>query len=155
MNMSKTSDLVSNRKAFHDYEIIDTYEAGIVLLGTEIKSLRQNGGSLQDAYVDFKGFELWLINSSMAPYTYGNLFNHPEKRERKLLMRKKEIEKLKKLKAEKGLQIIPLSIFLNKKGIAKVKIATARGKKAYDKRAALKKKEDTRAIERATKERDG
>ena len=140
-------DLVSNRRARHNYEILDTFEAGIVLQGTEIKSLRNHGGSLQDAYVDVRGHELWLLNASIAPYSFGNLYNHEEKRERKLLMHKREIEKLRKSTAEKGLAIIPLSIYL-KKGKAKVKIAIAKGKKSYDKRAALKEKEHKREIQR-------
>jgi SsrA-binding protein len=144
------ADLVSNRRAFHDYEILETFEAGISLLGTEIKSLRNHGGSLQDAYVDVRSNELWLINSSIAPYSFGNINNHPEKRERKLLMHHREIEYLRKISQEKGLTLIPLAIYFNKKGIAKVKIASAKGKKSYDKRAALKKREDARAIERAT-----
>src|SRR5271154_3191896 len=110
-------DLVSNRKAFHHYEILDTYEAGIALLGTEIKSLRNHGGSLQDAYVDVKGTALWLLNASIAPYNFGNIHNHEERRPRKLLMHKTEIEKLRKQTAEKGLTLIPLAIYLNKKGI--------------------------------------
>ncbi len=148
--MSKTpsSELVSNRRAFHDYEVLDTFEAGIVLLGTEIKSLRNHGGSLQDAYVDARHAELWLMNASIAPYNFGNIHNHEEKRPRKLLMHKREIEKLRKSTQEKGLAVIPLSIFLNKKGIAKVKIAIAKGKREYDKRASLKEKEAKRAIDR-------
>lgn len=143
-----SSELVSNRKAGHDYEILETFEAGIVLLGTEIKSLRNHGGALQDAYIDTKGSDLILINCSIAPYTFGNLFNHEEKRPRKLLMHKREIAKLQAMVAQKGLSLIPLSIFLNKKGIAKVKIALAKGKKSYDKRAALKEREDKRSMER-------
>ena len=151
--MSKpSSDLVSNRRAGHDFEILDTFEAGIMLLGSEIKSLRNHGGSLQDAYVDPRGDALWLINASIAPYGFSNIFNHEEKRPRKLLMHKREIAKLRKTVAEKGLALIPLAIYLNKKGIAKVKIATAKGKKAYDKRAALKEREHKRAIQRATEE---
>jgi SsrA-binding protein len=146
------ADLVSNRRAFHDYEILETFEAGIALLGTEIKSLRNHGGSLQDAYVDIRKGELWLINSSIAPYSFGNINNHPERRDRKLLMHLREIENLKKLTQEKGLTLIPLSIYFNKKGIAKVKIASAKGKKSYDKRAAIKKREDTRAMERAARD---
>ena len=143
------ADLVSNRRAFHDYEILETFEAGIILLGTEIKSLRNHGGSLQDSYVDIRKDELWLINSSIAPYSFGNINNHPERRERKLLMHHREIEYLDRLLQEKGLTLIPLSIYFNKKGIAKIKIASAKGKKTYDKRAAIKKREDTRAMERA------
>ena len=148
--MSKTpsSELVSNRRAFHDYEVLDTFEAGIVLLGTEIKSLRNHGGSLQDAYVDARQAELWLMNASIAPYSFGNIHNHEDKRPRKLLMHKREIEKLRKSTQEKGLAVIPLSIFLNKKGIAKVKIAIAKGKREYDKRASLKEKEAKRSIDR-------
>ena len=151
MSKDTNPELVSNRKAGHDYEILDTFEAGIVLTGTEIKSLRNHGGTLQDAYVDFRGNELWLINSSIAPYSFGNIYNHVDKRERKLLMHKREIEKIRRLKAEKGLAVVPLSIFL-KKGIAKVRIATAKGKKAYDKRVALKEREDDRSMQRALKE---
>src|SRR5579863_3165188 len=113
--MSK--ELVSNRKARFDYEILDTLEAGIALVGTEIKSLRNNGGTLQDAYVDIRDNEAWLINSSIAAYSHGNIYNHPEKRDRKLLLHKRELEKLRRARAEKGLTIIPLAIILNKKSI--------------------------------------
>jgi SsrA-binding protein len=148
MSKPPNPELVSNRRAGYDYEILETFEAGIVLQGTEIKSLRNHGGSLQDAYVDARGAELWLINSSIAPYSFGNIHNHEEKRPRKLLMHKKEIEKLRRLTQEKGLAIIPLAIFL-KKGIAKVKIAVAKGKREYDKRASLKAKEAKRDVQRA------
>lgn len=147
------SDLVSNRRAFHDYEILETFEAGIVLLGSEIKSLRNHGGSLQDAYVDIRKGAPWMINSSIAPYSHGGAaFNHPERRERKLLMHKREIETLRRSVQEKGLTLIPLAIYLNKKGIAKVKVAIAKGKKSYDKRAALKERDDTRTMERASRD---
>lgn len=148
----KNSELVSNRKAGHDYEILETFEAGLVLVGTEIKSLKNHGGSLQDSFVDVKGPEMWLLNSTISPYTFGNVYNHEEKRPRKLLMHKREIEKIRRTVIEKGLVLIPLSVYLNQKGIAKVKIAIAKGKKAYDKRAALKEREDKRSIERALKE---
>lgn len=146
-------DLVSNRKAFHNFEIIETLEAGIVLLGTEIKSLRDHGGSLQDAYVVFHHGEAWLKNSSIAPYKYGNIHNHEDKRERKLLLHKREILKLKTSTEEKGLTVIPLAMYLSK-GIVKVRLATARGKKAYDKRASIKTREAKRAIDRAMKHDD-
>lgn len=142
-------DLVSNRRAGHDYEILETFEAGVVLLGTEIKSLRNHGGSLQDSYVDVKSEEMWMINSSIAPYSFGNIHNHEDKRPRKLLMHKREIERIRRTIQEKGLTVIPLAIFLNKKGIAKVRIAIAKGKKSYDKRESLKAKEAQRSIERA------
>jgi len=141
-------DLVQNRKARHEYEILETFEAGLVLLGTEIKSLRNHGGSLQDAYVDVRGVAFLLTNATIAPYAFGNLFNHEEKRPRKLLMHKQEMEKIRNTVIQKGLSLIPLSIYLNKKGIAKLKIAIARGKKAYDKRAAIKKREDERSMQR-------
>lgn len=148
------SELVSNRKASHDYEILETFEAGIILLGSEIKSLRNHGGSLQDAFVDVRKGDLILLNASIAPYSHGGtgLFNHEERRPRKLLMHKRETEQLRRMVQEKGLTVIPLSIYLNKKGIAKVRIAAAKGKKAHDKRAALKEKEDQRAVRRALDE---
>ncbi len=144
--MSK--ELVSNRKAHYDYEILETFEVGLVLLGSEIKSLRNHGGSLQDAYVDTRGSYLTLVNASIAPYSKGgtSIFNHEERRPRKLLMHKREIETLRKSVQLKGLAVIPLSIYLNQKGIAKMKIAIAKGKKAHDKRAALKEKAHKRAI---------
>lgn len=147
-------ELVSNRRAFHDYEILETFEAGMVLLGSEIKSLRNHGGSLQDAYVDVKGDAPILRNASIAPYSKGGnpAFNHEEKRARTLLMHKKEIETLKRNAHEKGLSIIPLAIYLTKKGIAKIKIALAKGKKAYDKRASLKEKEHKRSVRAALDE---
>lgn len=143
-------DLVSNKKAFHDYEILETHEAGIVLLGGEIKSLRNHGGSLQDSFVDIKDDELWLINSTIVPYKFSSSFTFEDKRKRKLLMHKSEIQKLKRKIQEKGYTIIPLSIYL-KDGRAKVKIAVAKGKKSYDKRAALKEKSQKREIQKALK----
>ncbi len=151
MAKAKNNDLVSNRKAFHNYEVLDTLEAGIVLQGTEIKSLRDHGGNLQDAFIIIDNNEAFLKNASIAPYKFGNTFNHTEKRTRKLLLHKKEISKFKKALEQKGLTIIPLSMYL-KKGYVKVKIATARGKKKYDKREAVKKREQSRSIERSMKE---
>lgn len=143
-------ELVSNRKAGYDYEILDTFEAGMILFGSEIKSLRNHGGALQDAYIDVKAGALTLLNSSIAPYSKGGtgVFNHEERRARKLLMHKREIEKLRQAIQEKGLTVIPISIYLNKKGIAKIKIALAKGKKSYDKRAALKEKAAKRSMNR-------
>lgn len=150
MKKRKEGELVSNRKAFHDYEILDTFEAGMILLGTEIKSLRNHGGGLQDAYVIISGHGVILKNSSIAPYRMGGVFNHEERRERKLLLHKREIEKLRDLSTQKGLTLIPLSFYL-KNGYVKVKIGVARGKKAYDKRAALKEREHKKSIDRALK----
>ena len=151
MNKAKSeAELVSNRRAFHEYEILETFEAGIVLVGTEIKSLRNHGGSLQDAYVLICDTGALLKNASIAPYKFGNLFNHEEKRDRKLLLHKREIVKLKTLSQEKGLTLIPLGIYL-KNGFAKVKIGVARGKKLHDKRSALKEREHKKAMDRALK----
>jgi SsrA-binding protein len=144
-------DLVSNRKAFHNYEILETIEAGIVLLGTEVKSLREHGGNLQDAYVVFHAGQAFLKNSSIAPYKFGNVYNHEERRERKLLLHKQELARLESTTREKGLTLIPIAIYL-KKGLMKVRLAIARGKKAHDKRSALKAREDKRQMDRAMKE---
>jgi SsrA-binding protein len=146
----KTKELVSNRRARFDFEIIETFETGIALVGTEIKSLRENGGSLQEAYVKVENNELWLVACTIAPYKFGNINNHEEKRMRKLLMHKNEIKKLKKASQEKGLTIVPLSIYL-KNGRAKVKIALAKGKKSHDKRAVIKERDEKRRIQRMMK----
>jgi SsrA-binding protein len=146
-------DLVSNRKAFHNYEILENLEAGIQLLGTEVKSLREHGGNLQDAYVALHLGEAWLKNCSISPYKFGNIYNHEEKRERKLLLHKREIARLKSLVEEKGYTVVPLSMYFSK-GHIKVRIAVARGKKAYDKRASIKARDAKRDIDRAMKSRD-
>jgi SsrA-binding protein len=153
MSKKKEGELVSNRKAFHDYEILESFEAGIILLGTEIKSLRDHGGSLQDAYVLVSDGDVILKGCSISPYRFGNVFNHEEKRDRKLLLHKREIAKLKNISQEKGLTLIPLSFYL-KRGYVKVKIASARGKKTYDKREALKSREHKRSMDRAMKNED-
>lgn len=156
MSKKKTdAEICSNRRAFHDYEILETFEAGMVLMGTEVKSLRDHGGSLQDSYVLVdENLDVILKNSSIAPYRFGGVaFNHPERRDRKLLLHKREALKLKNISQEKGLTLVPLSIYL-KNGFMKIKIASARGKKSYDKRAALKEKEHERDISRAMRERE-
>ncbi len=147
---TENKDLASNRKAGFQYEILETFETGIVLVGTEIKSLRDHGGSLQEAYVSIEGGELWLVNATIAPYRFGSFHNHEDKRKRKLLAHKKEIGKINSAIQEKGLTCIPLSIYL-KKGRAKVKIALAKGKKLHDKRESIKEREDNKAIQRAMK----
>ncbi len=147
------SDLVSNRKAYHHYDILETQEAGIVLVGTEIKSIREHGANLQDGYVIFNQFEAYLKNSSIAPYRFGNFFNHVERRERKLLLHKRELLRLKSLSDKKGFAIIPLAFYL-KKGRVKVRLGIARGKKIYDKRAAIRAREDKRAVARSMKNQE-
>ncbi|NGX55439.1 MAG: SsrA-binding protein [Chlamydiae bacterium] len=148
--MKKSNDLASNRKAYHDYEILETFEAGIELLGTEVKSLRNHGGNIQEGYVKILRDELWLVNASIAPYSFGNVFNHEERRDRKLLMHKREIVRLGGTVALKGLALLPLSLYL-KKGRVKIKIGIGRGKKQYDKRKTMVEREKKREIDRAMK----
>jgi SsrA-binding protein len=147
---TKSSELASNRKATFNFEILETFEAGIMLQGTEIKSLRDHGGNLQDSYVKILRGEMWLIGCSIAPYRLGNIHNHEERRERKLLMHKREIDHLKEGTQEKGLALIPLSFYL-KNGRVKVKLALAKGKKTIDKRATIKERDDKRRIDKAMK----
>lgn len=148
---NKNSDLVANRRATFDYEILETFEAGIILLGTEIKSLRNHGGNLQDAYIKVLNNEAFLVGCSISQYRFGNIHNHEEKRERKLLLHKREISQLKVAAQEKGLTLIPLAIYL-KNGRAKVKIALAKGKKTYDKRQAIRERDDNRQIAKVLKD---
>ncbi len=145
--LAANMDLATNRKAFHEYEILDTYEAGLVLVGTEIKSLRSHGGNIQDAYIIVTDYDVILKNASIAPYIFGNIYNHEERRPRKLLLHKKEIIKLDIALREKGLTLIPLSIYL-RGGFAKLKVAVARGKKLHDKRRALQDRMQKRSINR-------
>lgn len=149
--MSKPQgDLVSNRRATHNYEILDTFEAGIALQGTEIKSLRNNGGSLQEAYIKVINHELWLVGCTISHYRFGNIHNHEERRDRKLLMHKREIEKMHVAIQEKGLTIIPLAFYL-KEGRVKVRIGIAKGKKSHDKREAIKERDEKRHIQKMMK----
>lgn len=141
-------ELVRNRRASYDYELLESFEAGIVLYGGEIKSLRQGGGSLQEAYVKVFGFEVWLVSCSIAPYRFDTLEVREEKRERKLLLHKREIVKLSRALQERGLTVIPLSIYL-KGSKAKVRIATAKGKRQFDKRSSMKEKEDKKRMARS------
>jgi SsrA-binding protein len=153
MAKNREGELVSNRRAFHDYEILETLEAGILLQGTEVKSLREHGGNLQDSYILVSNHKVILKNASISPYRFGNIHNHEEKRERQLLLHKNEIVRLKEVSQQKGLTLIPLSLYL-KKGWVKVKIGIAKGKKAHDKREALKEREHKKAIDRALRNRD-
>ncbi|OQY92549.1 MAG: SsrA-binding protein [Chloroflexi bacterium UTCFX4] len=144
--------LATNRKAFHDYFIEETYEAGIVLTGTEIKSVRAGALNLRDAYAQARNGELWLENVHISPYEAGNRFNVDPYRTRKLLMRRQEINRLMGRAQEKGLTIVPLRVYL-KKNRAKVEVALAKGKRQYDKRDAISKRDATREMERALKTR--
>ena len=147
---NNSTDFVSNRQAFHNYEVLETLEAGIALLGSEVKSLRDGGGALQDNYIIIKKNEAWLKNASIAPYKFSNAFGHEERRDRKLLLHKYEIEKLRKKTETKGFTLIGLALYL-KNGFVKVKVGICRGKKAHDKRESLKAKEQKREIARALK----
>lgn len=149
-NQESPRELITNRKASFQYEILDTFEVGIALLGTEVKSLRQGGGSLQEAFITIDKGELWLIGSTINLYAYGNIRNHEERRKRKLLAHKKEICRISSLIQEKGLTCIPLSMYL-KGGRVKLRIGLARGKKMVDKRATIKEREEKRNVERAMK----
>ena len=147
---SHTKELIYNRKVSFQYEIIEKLETGIVLKGTEIKSLRQGGGNLQDAFITIDQDELWLVGSTIAPYFFGSFYNHEEKRKRKLLAHKKEIQRMRSLIDEKGYSCVPLSLFL-RNGKAKLVVAIVKGKKLFDKRASIKDRDDTRAMQRALK----
>ena len=146
-----SAEIATNRKAKRDFHILDTYEAGIVLQGTEIKSLRNHGGSLQEAYVKILQGEVFLINAYIAPYDFGNIHNHAERRDRKLLLHHREITKLKTLTQEKGFALIPLSMYL-KDGRAKLLLGYGRGKKDIDKRATIKERDEKRRIQQAMKD---
>lgn len=139
-----------NRKAFHNYFVEDKFEAGIMLKGTEVKSLREGKASLQDAYGLLKGRELFLLNAHIPPYKLGNRENHDPLRTRKLLLNRSELDKLWTKLEIKGYSLIPLKMYF-KHGIAKVEIAIAKGKKSYDKREATKEKEVKRAMAKITK----
>lgn len=140
----------TNRKAHHNYFFLDRYEAGMVLTGTEVKSLRDGKANLKDSYADIKDEELFLRNMHISPYTHGNITNHDPTRTRKLLMHKKEIRRLIGKIQEKGLSLIPVTVYFLH-GRAKVELALAKGKRQYDKRQDMKKKEDQRDMERALK----
>lgn len=140
--------IAQNKKARHDYTIIDTYECGLVLTGTEVKSMRQGRASLVDGFVSVEGREAWLYNVHVPEYSQGTWTNHSARRKRKLLMHREEIDKLERKSEETGHTIVPLSLYF-KDGRAKVEIALAKGKKEYDKRQTLREKQDTRETNRA------
>ena len=141
----------NNKKAYHDYFILDTYEAGIELKGTEIKSVRQNQVNLKDSFVRVKNNEVFVENMHISPYDHGNIFNHDPKRTRKLLLHKKEILKITNKLKEGGLTVVPTKLYFNKSSKVKLEIAIAKGKKLYDKRNDLKDKDAKRDIERSLK----
>lgn len=142
---------IKNKRASFDYELLDTYQAGIVLTGTEIKSIRLGKASLVDTFCFFNNGELWVKNMYIAEYFYGTYNNHQARRDRKLLLTKKELQKIQCLSKESGFSVIPTKIYINDKGLAKIIIAVAKGKKVYDKRESIKEREDKRQMDRAFK----
>lgn len=155
--MAKKKDIkapninIKNKRASFDYEFVDQYTAGIVLTGTEIKSIRQGKASLVDTFCYFNRGELWLKNMYVALYKEGSYNNHVERRERKLLLNRRELRNLENDTKSPGFTIIPVRMYINDKGLAKVVIAFAKGKKEYDKRHSIKEKEDRREMDRAMK----
>lgn len=145
--------MVTNRKAYHDYFIEEKFEAGIVLQGTEVKSLREGRANLQDSYASVRNGEIFLHHCHISPYSHGNIMNHDPLRVRKLLLHKKEINKLLSKTQQKGLTLIPLRIYFSKRGQAKVELGLAKGKKLYDRRESIKTREAGREVERAIKGR--
>lgn len=144
---------IKNRKAAFDYEFIQTFEAGLVLIGSEVKSIYQGKANLSDAYCQIKNGELWLINSDVEPYTHSSYFQPERRRDRKLLMHRKEIDLIDRRSMEKGLTIVPTRMYFAH-GKVKVQVALARGKRSYDKREALAKKETRREADRIRAHRD-
>ena len=145
--------VVTNRKAYHDYFIEEKFEAGIVLQGTEVKSLRDGRVNLRDSYASVRNGEVFLHHCHISPYSHGNIMNHDPIRVRKLLLHKKEINKLLGKTQQKGLTLIPLRIYFSKRSQAKVELGLAKGKKLYDRRESIKTREAGREVERAIKER--
>lgn len=140
--------ICTNRKAFHDFHIEEKFEAGLVLTGTEVKSLREGKANLKDSYAKIKDGELFLMNAHISPYSCGNIYNHEPKRERKLLMHKREISKLIGKVKERGYTLVPLTMFFNNRNVAKMELALAKGKTLYDKRESIKRKDEKRLAER-------
>ena len=140
---------IKNKRATFDYELLDSFTAGIVLTGTEIKSIRLGKASLVDTYCYLEKGELWVKNMNISEYFYGSYNNHKARRDRKLLLQKKEHKKIERLVKETGHTIVPTRMFINDRGLAKVVVAVAKGKKEYDKRQSIREKDDKRTMDRA------
>ena len=151
--MGQRKLLASNKKARHDYFIEEVYEAGLALTGTEIKSVRQGRLNLKESYAKIQGGEVFIYNMHISPYEQGNRYNVDPLRERKLLLHKQEIRKLIGYTTQKGVTLVPLQVYLNDRGLVKMEIAVARGKKLYDKREDMAKKDAGRRMERMMKNR--
>ncbi|MGA1976447.1 MAG: SsrA-binding protein SmpB [Bacteroidales bacterium] len=151
MKGSRDDIVIRNKKASHDYEFLEKYIAGIKLLGTEIKSIRLGKAALADSYCLFRNGELFLKGMHISEYWWGNLNNHDPLRERKLLLKKRELKKIERKVKETGYTIIVIKVFMNDRGLAKAEIAVSRGKKEYDKRESLKRRDAERELDRARK----
>ncbi|MGN0301874.1 MAG: SsrA-binding protein SmpB [Anaerotardibacter sp.] len=150
--MVKESKLIAkNRRAFHEYEIIETTEVGIVLTGTEVCSLRENNCQLTDCFALIRKGEVWLHNLHIAPYSHGNIANVDPDRKRKLLLHRKEIREMERQTTEKGMALVPIKMYFDKNSRVKLELAVARGKKLYDKRETMAKRDAKREIDRAMK----
>ncbi|MCR9101505.1 MAG: SsrA-binding protein SmpB [bacterium] len=154
MGIKKTKEYdveIINRKAGFEYRFLDTFEAGIMLHGTEVKSIRKGNANLRDAYCFFRKGELYIKSLFIAEYEHGNMFNHESRRTRKLLLKRRELGRLEKQLKEKGLTIVPVRLYINERGLAKIEIALAQGKKVYDKRESIKQKDVKRDLDRIKK----
>lgn len=145
--------IATNKKAYHDYEIIETFECGLVLTGTEVKSIRENGLSLKESYATVRGGEMWLLNVHIKPYSHGNRENVDPDRARKLLLHKKEIRYLLGKSKEDGFTLIPTKLYFSRDNKVKVELGLGKGKKTYDKRADIAKRDANRDLERALREK--
>lgn len=154
MAKREEKSIARNKKAFHDYEVLETFEAGIVLTGTEVCSLRENNCQLKDCYALVRNGEVWLNGLHIAPYSHGNLNNPEPDRRRKLLLHKNQIRALAEETRERGVSLIPLQMYFAKNNLVKVELAVCKGKKLYDKRADLAKRDARRDVERAMKEQN-
>ena len=153
MRSKGTKTIAENRQARHEYFVLETYEAGIQLTGTEVRSLRENNCQLTDCFALVRKGEVWLHNVHIAPYSNGNIANVDPDRKRKLLLHRREIRLLDQKTREKGLALVPLSMYFSENSLVKVELAVARGKKLYDKRQSIAKRDAERDIDRAMKER--
>ena len=151
-NMKTANNVnIKNKRATFDYAALDCFVAGIVLSGTEIKSIRLGKAGLADTFCYINNGEVWVKNMYVAEYSFGSYNNHQIRRDRKLLLTKKEIAKMQKMSQQSGYTIVPLKLFINEKGLAKMSVGIARGKKEYDKRQSIREREDKRAMDRAMK----
>jgi len=151
MTAADVKVIATNRKAYHDYEVVESLEAGVILTGTEIKSIRQGQVNLRDGFALIRGDEVWLINVHIAPYAHGQRDNHEPKRERKLLLHRREIERLQGKISERGWTLAPLRLYL-RNNRAKIELGLVRGKRQYDKREAIARRDSERDLQRILKE---